>query len=125
MHVLIPCAGHVLSFPLHPFQVFCAKPAQSHCTSTLQVPPIILPHVIMWEPMSQFSLFFRQGITCPTSGCSHAIHLSRWNTGSSAGHCPRLLHDIEHMIILVPAVYCCTRGHAVLSTDERILQCFI
>ena len=50
--------------------------------------------------------------------------LCRWNTGRTDGHSPRLLHNVDHVIILVPATYICGNGHEVLATDPRILRMF-
>ena len=59
------------------------------------------------------------------SGCGQQLSIFRWNTGSSAGHCPRIIHDIQHVTLLVAAVYKCENGHETLSTDPHILDLFL
>ncbi len=85
---------------------------------------VLLPRVILWDPLTQFPMFFGNGMPCPTPGCSQNLCLLRWNTGSSAGHCPRFLHEMECISLLVSAVYRCVEGHEIVSTDPRILQYF-
>lgn len=62
-------------------------------------------------------------VLCPHDHCNGnlIVPATRWNIGSNAGNCPRLIHDIAHMVILVPAVYACSCGHEVLATDPRLL----
>ena len=72
---------------------------------------VLLPHVILWDPIAQFPMFFQHEVVCPTPGCTQTLSLCRWNSGSSAGHCPRFLHDMEHITLLVPAVYQYKQGH--------------
>ena len=61
---------------------------------------------------------------CSRVDCKKKIHLVRWNVGRSDGHCPRLLHDLNHMVLQLSAVYGCDNGHEVLSTDPCILKQF-
>lgn len=86
---------------------------------------LVLPNVILWDPMQQHATYFSQVMCCPESGCGQNLSLFRWNTGSSSGHCPRIIHDIQHLILLVAAVYQCANGHEILSTDPQILALFI
>ena len=88
------------------------------------VAAVLLPHVVLWDPIAQFPMFFQHEVVCPTAGCTQTLSLCRWNSGSSAGHCPRFLHDMEHITLLVPAVYQCKQGHQTVSTDPRILMYF-
>lgn len=66
-------------------------------------------------------MFFQHGVACPTLGCGQTLSLYCWNTGSSPGCCPRFLHDMKHITLLVPAVYQCMQGHQTISTDPCIL----
>ena len=84
----------------------------------------LLPYILIWNPLVQFQTFFGSSVQCSRMDCKNKIHLVRWNVGCSDGHCPRLLHDLNHMILLVPAVYGCDSGHEVLSTDPYILKQF-
>ena len=61
---------------------------------------------------------------CPKVDCIRNIHLSRWNIGHTEGRCPRFLHDLNHMVLLLPAVYECENGHELFSTDPYILGQF-
>ena len=61
-------------------------------------------------------------VQCPKMNCKSNIKLLRWNSGHSDGHCPRLLHDVTHMVVLVPAIYVCDNGHEILSTNPYILK---
>ena len=61
---------------------------------------------------------------CSRVDCKSKIHLVQWHVGRSDGRCPRLLHDLNHMVLLLPAVYGCDNGHEILSTDPCILKQF-
>ena len=76
-------------------------------------------------PHSTVSNVFQHEVVCPTPGCTQILSLCRWNSGSSAGHCPRFLHDMEHITLLVPAVYQYKQGHQDRinwSTYSYVLQ---
>ena len=80
---------------------------------------------MFWSPLLQLQCILPDRCPCPHDQC-HAyliVNETRWNTGSSAGHCPRIVHDIDHMVLLVPAVYACPNGHEILATDPRLLVC--
>ena len=99
----------------------------SPITTSLAVPnleSIVLPYVLIWNPLEQFHLFFTNGMQCPKADCVAKVHLCRWNIGHSEGHCPRLIHDINYLLILVPEVYECDNKHEIVSTDPFILQQF-
>ena len=82
----------------------------------------LLPHVIIWNPLIQFQSFFKGNVPrCPKYGCKECISFSRWNLGQSCGRGPRLLHELHHIILLLPAVYVCGNGHETISTDLYIL----
>ena len=87
---------------------------------------LVLPHVILWDPIQLYTMYFTQVIICcPESGCGQQLSIFRWNTGSSAGHCLCIIHDIQHVTLLVAAVYKCENGHETLSTDPQILDLFL
>ena len=87
---------------------------------------VVLPHVILWNPIAQFPMFFQHEVLCPAPDCTQTLSLCRWNSGNSAGHCPRFLHDMEHITLLVPAVYQCKQGHQTISTDPiKVHNCVI
>ncbi len=82
----------------------------------------ILPYTLIWNPLTQFQPFFRDGVQCPKVSCGSKLHLGRWNVGHSDGHCPRFLHELNHIVILLPALYRCDNDHELLSTDPYILR---
>ena len=47
-----------------------------------------------------------------------------WNDGSSASMQPRLVHDMDNVVLLVSAVYICENRHKLLAHDESVLKCF-
>ena len=84
----------------------------------------LLPHVLIWNPLLQFPTFFSQGVQCPKAGCKRYIQFSQWNTGRSISHGPRLPHETNYIVLLVPAVYLCPDGRELISTDPHILKQF-
>ena len=50
------------------------------------------------------------------------MHTNSWKYGQSKGLEPRILHDIDHTILLVSAVWFCDNGHQISSIDSRVLQ---
>lgn len=80
-----------------------------------------LPYIILWNPYELFPDIFPPGkIVCPSCGCG--TKLSYWNDGSSKHTQPRLLHDVDNIVLLVSAVYVCDHRHQVLAHDETILK---
>lgn len=92
---------------------------------TDSVEACLLPHILIWNPLQQFKVFFSHGLQCPQIECRRYVQFHRWNMGQSISHGPRLLHDMNNMVLLVPAVYICTNGHEVISTDPHVLHYFI
>jgi hypothetical protein len=80
---------------------------------------LILPHVILWNPLVQFADL---NLVCPESECSAKMHTRSWKHGHTKGLQPRILHDVDYTILLVSALWCCDEGHSISSTDSRILQ---
>lgn len=76
-----------------------------------------------WNPVAQFSLCSKIKF-CPVNGCVGTLHLHDWTSGSSSGKQPRIVHDINHVIFLVSAIYQCSEGpqHTLYSTDSQILE---
>ena len=68
------------------------------------------------------SIFPPGSIKCPS--CGSSTHQSYWNDGSSASKQPRLIHDMDNVVLLVSAVYRCENGHKLLAHDDSILKCF-
>ena len=90
---------------------------------------VYLPTVLLWHPLQllqQLLVPSNENVwkICPVDNCSSHTILHRWNTGRVNGHSPRLLHDVNNIVVLVPAIYVCGNGHEVLATDPRILLLF-
>lgn len=86
----------------------------------LSLEDLILPHILFWDPVHQYSAYFQGGLLCET--CKRNMKKAYWKCGQSEGKQPRLLHDAEHTILLVIAVYSCDNGHTISSTDPSILR---
>ena len=115
MHCLICSSCGIIDPP---------SPMTASCQGASTLESIILPYTLIWNPLEQFHTFFENGLRCPRDDCISKVHLYRWNAGQNGGHCPRLLHEIRCVILLVPAVYKCDNGHELLSTDPYILGKF-
>ena len=77
-----------------------------------------LPPVIIWRPCQQFpGLFTTKELLCPT--CNHRLYEGQWNTGHSS-YQPRIIHDIDTVVVLICITYRCSNGHKILSYDPRI-----
>ena len=42
--------------------------------------------------------------------------------GQNTGRLPRLIHDTEGVVLLVSALYKCSNGHLIYSTDPRLMK---
>ena len=62
--------------------------------------------------------------SCPcVDSCKGSLKFYTWASGINKGMQPRLLHDINYMVLLVGAIYKChSCNHIVYSTDPRILE---
>ena len=91
--------------------------------SASTLPGLILPHVLFWHPLLQLQRLLGNKFECPHAQCLANLTLGEhhWNIGKNAGQCPRIIHDVDHMVLLVSAVYECPYGHTTLGTDPRIL----
>ena len=45
-----------------------------------------------------------------------------WNDGRSTHNQPRVLHDIDDIVLLVSAVYVCEEQHRMIAHDQRIMN---
>ena len=45
-----------------------------------------------------------------------------WKLGQSPALQPRIIHDIESIVVLISAQYICCNNHIYLTTDPRVLQ---
>ena len=77
---------------------------------------LVSPYVIFWNPLAQFPLLRREIEICPHE------EFYEWANGRTKSIQPRLLHDTQHVTLLVGAIYSCSEtNHKVHSTDPRIL----
>ena len=83
---------------------------------------LLLPHVIIWNPLVQFSRSYHLNI-CPNEECGGLLDLNGWTTGQNKATQPRLLHGNHYPVLLIGAIYKCSSNHHVIfSTDPRLLQ---
>lgn len=83
---------------------------------------LVLPPVILWDPLTQFPLYRSHLESCPHEACDGILCLHTWTIGNNKGTQPRLLHDTHTIVLLVGAVYKCTNSHTIFSTDPRLIQ---
>ena len=96
----VPVVPQVSLVPVVPHIPPVPELGSFSCCSSITPCYIVGPH-------STVSNVFQHEVLCPVPDCTQTLSLCRWNSGSSAGHCPRFLHDMEHITLLVPAVYQC------------------
>ena len=78
-----------------------------------------LPLVIIWNPLQQYPIYFPRGIKCPI--CEERLFIRSWNTGKDISTQPRILHDIDCVVLLVGLYYSCSNKHNIISYDLRLL----
>ena len=86
--------------------------------SSATVHQVCLLNVLLWHPLYLLRRLLPTSNrnvweTCPTEDCASHTAVCRWSTGSSVGHSPRLLHGVNNIVLLVPAIYVCGNGHEV------------
>lgn len=80
-----------------------------------------LPNIIVWNPIMEFqSLLCNDCLKC--TQCNKMLSVGYWNDGMTRHTQPRLLHDVDDVVLLVTAVYVCEEKHKILGHDERILS---
>ena len=85
---------------------------------------VVLPYVILFNPIFQFPLCSDKLKVCCVNNCGSILHLHSWTDGRSSSRHPRILHDINNIVLLVSAIYQCNgkTRHTVYSTDPQILK---
>lgn len=81
-----------------------------------------VPDVILWDPMVQFPQSPALQI-CP-SDCGRPLERKEWQNRQQSGSRPRIIHDIDGIVLLVSRTYMCASGHRFLSHDPQILEQF-
>lgn len=90
------------------------------------LPQLVLPYAMLWNPLLQL-LPTRVGTgrpVCIIDTCVGSLELKCWKVGQTNSLQPRILHTFEHTVLLVSAVFLCSFGHEVCSTDPRLLEQF-
>lgn len=90
------------------------------------LPQFVLPYVMLWNPLLQL-LPTRVGTgipVCTIGSCVGSLELKCWKVGQANSLQPRIVHTFEHTVLLVSAVFLCSFGHEVCSTDPRFLEQF-
>lgn len=82
----------------------------------------ILPFVLLWNPIQQFISSYEDNPPCTTNNCGGSLALKCWKVGQTLSLQPRILHTCDHTVLLVSALYSCTFGHEVSSTNPYILS---
>ena len=106
-----------------------SPPSTQHLLHNAKVPSkeltphhIILPRVILWNPLVQIPLLSSILVQCPFEHCESSLVLHSWTMGQNNGRLPRLIHDTEGVALLVSALYKCSNGHLIYSTDPRLMK---
>ena len=104
--------------------VICPPSLQQMALSDIPSNPatLILPSVIVWNPMLQFPTLKQSLNKCPQDNCGSVLQFYTWTNGEREGMQPRLIHSLQSMVLLVGAVYRCSQDHIVYSTDASLLQ---
>ena len=106
--------GQQLSGVIHP-------PNSLHTHGTPCLEDFLLPMVILWNPVLMYGTAFPStGLSC--SKCKRPCRMAYWNDGSSEHTQPRLIHDVEDVVLLVSAVYLCDEGHKTLAHDPTVFD---
>jgi len=80
----------------------------------------LMPPVLMWSPMEQYSDLFPNGVKCPKcNSCGNddgTLSCIGWKDGSQGTSAePRVIHDVDRIMLLVGRVYWCINNHCYNS----------
>lgn len=104
-----------------PFGVVTPPPVTSISENPSTENEFSLPPVLLWSPLVTYADFFENNpIICTT--CSTPLYHLYWNDGSCAYKNPRVIHDVENIVLLVSAVYVCGSGHKLVAHHNWILD---
>ena len=78
--------------------------------------------MLLWDPLGQLTSVFPEPQTCVVNDCFGHLQFTSWRMGQSEGKWPRIIHDVDNVILLVSATYKCDSGHEVIGSDARITQ---
>ena len=88
--------------------------------STIDYTACILPHVLLWNPLQQFAVVFGEKPGCVKERCAGLLKLRCWKVGQTHSLQPRIVHASKCTVLLVAALYSCSFGHEVSSTDPML-----
>ena len=82
---------------------------------------------MLWDPLSQYKTLFINKLICPlcsdNKDLSNALFRSgEWYNGRLARLNPRVIFDIHTCILLVSAVYKCSKGHEITACHPDVLH---
>ena len=81
-----------------------------------------IPDIILWDPIVQFPHLAAVLTKCPD--CAMSLERKQWQNKQQPGMQPRLLHDVDSIVLLVSRTYVCATGHRFLSHDPQVLERF-
>lgn len=73
--------------------------------------------MIVWDPFASVLSLSSQCVEC-----NQPVQHNAWKIGQSQGLQPRILHDIDSIVVIVSCQYRCTNKHVFLTTDPRVLR---
>ena len=76
-----------------------------------------IPDIILWDPIVQFGDLAAVLTKCPD--CAQSLERKEWQNKQQSGMQPRLLHDVDGIVLLVSRTYICATGHRFLSHDLK------
>ena len=91
--------------------------------SSLVSQPLVLPNVIIWDPLQQFPRVFgnQKAMTCLEHNCNHALKALWWQDGSKERYNPGSIHGMKGEVLIIAQILHCSNGHQITTCDARIL----
>ena len=80
-----------------------------------------MPDIIVWDPLVQFPTLSDSLNKCLAEKCENVMERREWQNGRNPVSMPRIIHEINGVVLLVSRMYVCSSGHRYLSHNERIL----
>ncbi|XP_035693259.1 uncharacterized protein LOC118427529 [Branchiostoma floridae] len=84
------------------------------------VSDILSPQVLIWDPLTQMSWLFPEGIKCPL--CDEPLKVSNFLDGQSDYRQPMVLHGKSSNILLVSRILRCPHSHRFFSHSQYVLD---
>lgn len=83
-----------------------------------------VPDIILWDPIVQFPCSAAAIQQCSSDNCGRPLERREWQNKQQSGLRPRIIHDVDRIVLLVSRRYMCASGHRFLSHDPQILERF-